>query len=85
MYRNLHPNLHVNIYPNQYLNVDNLSSDVVSLFRIFSSMLTFSTAFLQKAEGLRKYHKQAEGIIINNGKLLLKIVYFGYEYQFLLQ
>ena len=28
---------------------------------------------------------QTEGIIINNGKLLLKIVYFGYEYQFLLQ
>ena len=25
------------------------------------------------------------GIIINNGKLLFKIVYFGYEYQFLLQ
>ena len=65
-------------FPNGY-------SDVVPLFRIFSSMLTFSTFFLQKAKVQGKYHKQAEGIIINNGKLLLKIVYFGYEYQFLLQ
>ena len=65
------------LFPNGY-------SDVVPLFRIFSSMLTFST-FLEKAKVLGKYHKQAEGIIINDGKLLLKIVYFGYEYQFLLQ
>ena len=67
-----------NVFPNGY-------SDVVPLFRIFSSMLTFSTFLLQKAKVLGKYHKQAEGIIINNGKLLLKIVYFRYEYQFLLQ
>ena len=87
MYRNLYPNLHVkfNIYPNPYLNAYNLSSDVVSLFRIFSSMLTFSTAFLQKAKRLRKYHKQAEGVMISYWKLILKIVYFGYEYQLLIQ
>ena len=50
----LYPNLHLNIFPKGY-------SDVVPLFRIFSSMLTFSTVFLQKARGLGKIiNKQKE-------------------------
>ena len=40
--------------------------------------------FFTKSLRAGKNHKQAERIIIYNGKLLLKIVYFGYEYQFLL-
>ena len=43
----LYPNLHPNIFPKGY-------SDVVPLFRIFSSMLTFSTVFYKLLEGWEK-------------------------------